>query len=362
MSTIYEAGDWVEVRSKDAILSTLDETGCLDGMPFMPEMLRYCGKRFRVSKRAHKTCDTVHGTGGRRVEGCVHLDGLRCDGSAHGRCDAACFLFWKVEWVKPVEDSVEEHSPHAQACLQNDGIDEDDLHAATQTSDGKAYRCQATELPEATKPLDWWDLSQYVEDYRSGNVGVWRLIRDPLYFLYCWMARKRIIGRVLRWINDRLRVLFGGLPYPMARGKIPKGESTPTAELNLQPGEIVRVKSFEKIRSTLNQANKNKGMYFDKEQVPYCGGTYRVRHRVERIIDEKTGEMIEMQTPSVILEGVVCQSRFSDRRLFCPRAIYSMWREVWLERVESPEAEIHDRSAHGRQDDTAQASPGHTVK
>ena len=44
------AGDWVEVRSRDEILATLDKDGRLDGMPFMPEMFAFCGKRFRVYK------------------------------------------------------------------------------------------------------------------------------------------------------------------------------------------------------------------------------------------------------------------------------------------------------------------------
>ena len=52
------AGKWVEVRSSDEILATLDSDGSLDALPFMPELLRYCGKRFRVYKVAHKSCDT----------------------------------------------------------------------------------------------------------------------------------------------------------------------------------------------------------------------------------------------------------------------------------------------------------------
>lgn len=67
------AGDWVEVRSKEEILSGLDKDGRLDGLPFMPQMLSYCGRRFRVYKSAHKTCDTVTGAYvGRRLSGGVH--------------------------------------------------------------------------------------------------------------------------------------------------------------------------------------------------------------------------------------------------------------------------------------------------
>ena len=64
----------MEVRSKEEILRTLDG-GALDGLPFMPQMFDYCGQRFRVFRRAHKTCDTVNKTGGRRMEATVHLEG-----------------------------------------------------------------------------------------------------------------------------------------------------------------------------------------------------------------------------------------------------------------------------------------------
>ncbi len=45
------AGDLVVVRTPDEILKTLDANGTLDNLPFMPEMLKFCGKRFRVMNR-----------------------------------------------------------------------------------------------------------------------------------------------------------------------------------------------------------------------------------------------------------------------------------------------------------------------
>ena len=56
-------GEVVEVRNEAEILSTLDRDGRLDGLPFMPEMLQFCGQRFRVYKSAHKTCDKIQKTG-----------------------------------------------------------------------------------------------------------------------------------------------------------------------------------------------------------------------------------------------------------------------------------------------------------
>src|SRR5580698_5184957 len=101
-SARLKVGDWVEVCSKEEILRTLDTSGQLEGMPFMPEMFAFCGRRFQVYKSAHKTCDTVFPVRGRRVEHAIHLD-TRCDGSAHGGCQAGCMIFWKEAWLKPVD-------------------------------------------------------------------------------------------------------------------------------------------------------------------------------------------------------------------------------------------------------------------
>ena len=96
-------GDFVEVRSEQEILATLDETGAIDGLPFMPEMLEFCGKRFRVEKRADKTCNTITIMESRRLYDTVHLEDLRCSGQAHAGCQAQCYLFWKEAWLKRVE-------------------------------------------------------------------------------------------------------------------------------------------------------------------------------------------------------------------------------------------------------------------
>jgi hypothetical protein len=93
------------------------------------------------------------------------------------------------------------------------------------------------------------------------------------------------------------------------------------------------VKSHEEILRTVTVGSKNRGMSWDAEMVPYCGGTYRVLKRVSQIVDERTGRMQTMKTPCIILDTVVCQARYSGCRMFCPRSIYPYWREIWLERV-----------------------------
>ena len=127
--------------------------------------------------------------------------------------------------------------------------------------------------------------------------------------------------------------LWGGTPFPRKTGSIPPRPAHSNRNLDLQPGELVRIKPHDEILKTLDTSSRNRGLYFDAEEVPYCGGTYRVLRRVDRIVNERTGRIAKMKTPCVILDTVVCQSRYSECRLFCPRSIYSYWREIWLERV-----------------------------
>ncbi len=67
-------GDRVQVRSQEEILATLDERGELDSLPFMPEMLPFCGQTLTVEKVAHKACDTITRGGLRKMDDAVHLD------------------------------------------------------------------------------------------------------------------------------------------------------------------------------------------------------------------------------------------------------------------------------------------------
>src|SRR4026208_962207 len=103
MARELSPGDTVVVREAREVLATLDADGTCEGMPFMPEMVRFLGRRLVVSKRAQKVCDTIKYTGSRRLEDTVLLDALRCDGAAHDGCQAECRIYWKEAWLRPAE-------------------------------------------------------------------------------------------------------------------------------------------------------------------------------------------------------------------------------------------------------------------
>jgi hypothetical protein len=328
------AGDWVEVRSKEEILATLDQSGRLEGMPFMPEMLEYCGKRFRVAKRAHKNCDPMNPISTRHLPNSVFLDNLRCSGRDHGGCQAACSIFWKQAWLKPVDGAQSapggsDGRPRASSCTE-----EDLAKAAREVQpDGRTrYRCQATEFPHYTTLIRSHNFNQLLEDITSRNVGLAEFIRTMTFAVYDRFAKPQS-RPFFRRIYDGFQRLWGGVPYPRLLGVHPDPKNAPVNPLNLQPSELVRVRPYKELLETIGRDMTHRGMYFDAEMVPYCGGVFRVRSRVEHFIDERTGYMRRMKTPAVILENVWCRSHFSYGRLFCPRAIYIWWREAWLERA-----------------------------
>lgn len=321
-------GELVEVRSPSDILNTLDSNGALDALPCMPEMLRYGGRRFRVYKRVDKVCDTIDKTGFRRMNNTVLLEGVRCDGAAHGGCQARCMILWKEAWLRrvsaPAKEGVNTNDASAgekaEPVFSTTGAShctEADLRQATRkrppSTDTKdeTFSCQATELKAATSPLAWWDLRQYARDLCSGNVSLLNWACGVLIILFNAVQRLR-----------------GGSSYPhLAQGKLKK---TPHEVLNLQAGDLVEVKAEREIWRTLDVNNKNRGLWFDVEMLKFCGEKHQVLGRVQQMINEKTGRMLRFTNDCIILDEVKCNG---DHHQFCPRSEYIYWREIWLRRT-----------------------------
>ena len=319
-----KVGDLVEVRSAEEIQATLDDKGELDGLPFMPEMLAFCGRRLTVHKVAHKLCDYIGMTGMRRMYDAVHLTESRCDGSAHGGCQNACSLYWKEQWLKPVgaDDPVSPTSDAGRRVLLPLLV----LNSEKEPfEDGETrWSCQATEMPRAApEKLPLKQLGQYREDVVSGNAGVLEVLKAFLVRLF-----NRYQDHSKRFL-PRFLLIRGGLQWGFLKGGVLSGR-TPTEHLDLQPGELVRIKSREEIMATLDENLLNRGMGFDAEMSRFCGRTARVKARATRIVDERSGRMLVMKNPCIILEDIVCEGAFTAN---CPREYVCWWREIWLERA-----------------------------
>ena len=217
LNTNLRAGDLVEILSPDRIAATLDSTGSLDSLPFMPEMAKLCGKRFRVARRSEKTCHDVPNGDAREFFGndVVQLDEVRCTGEHHNGCDRQCRMFWKEAWLKKVL----EVSPAAPPSA-------DDLAALTErlvevtTGDDGFYFCQSSQLGKATRSLSHWQtLQKCLHDVKLGNRGVIEMAR-VLVWTTLWKCGAKLFGKRTGGSCTR----------------------TPDEALKLHPGEIVEVK------------------------------------------------------------------------------------------------------------------------
>lgn len=289
----------VEVRTIEEIAGTLDHNGCLEGLPFMPEMVPFCGRTFRMRHRLTYTC--VEGYHGRLLPDTVTLEGASCDGSHHDGCQKCCPLLWKEAWLRPagVESAGAVHGAAAKATAC----------AKTRRDDGR-YFCQSTELCRATCYLRPLSFTRCTAQYRDGNVDLERALE-------------------LLWIPFKVKMktrLFG-LESVQPVGT---SDSTPAEETGLQAGDLVAVKTPEEIARTLDRKGRNRGLPFTPTMLPFCGHEYRVKGRVERMILETTGEMRRLAN-TVILKGVTCDGHTSLGG--CSRHLYHFWREAWLRRV-----------------------------
>jgi hypothetical protein len=100
-----QLGEWVEIKSREEIERTLDNTGRCRGLGVMPEMWQLCGTRARVFKRVNnivaESPDGSEVKAVRKMKDTVLLEGLFCDG-VRLHCDRSCFFFWRECWLRRI--------------------------------------------------------------------------------------------------------------------------------------------------------------------------------------------------------------------------------------------------------------------
>lgn len=290
-------GEFVQVLSEKEILATLDRTGALEGLPFTEEMGKYCERSFRVLRHVDRIM--AEGTGYRSMKQTVILDGVTCDGEAHDECRKTCPILWKEAWLKRIENTAWEN----QSIIQTHG-----------TGNVRGYvapgcACQLLNLLRATSPLHAWDIRNYLWDIKSGTYGPFESFRIILTSTHS-IVKGFLVGKT---------------PMPQV-----KQGTTPIGILNLQPGELVEVKSREEILATLDLNKKNRGLSFTPEMKKYCGKRFRVLKRLDKMYIEQTGAMRQIAN-TVLLEGATCDGK---EHRGCQRGCYCLYREIWLRRVE----------------------------
>ena len=288
----------MRVKTPSEILRTLDADGKRDGLPFMPEMVAYCGSCIRVYRSAHRTCVVGHGF--RAMKDAVFLQDARCDGSFHDQCDRGCLLFWKTDWLVPAD--AHSGAPPAWSAL-------DEAAAAhlrrLPTRDGARYMCQSTALASATTPLHRWDIRPLLHEVLARELSPADFVRILLRTLW----RRATGGSAERQL--------AGVPGPKSRGS-----------LDLRRGEWVALKPIGELRNHLDDKGRNCGLAFPPTMHHAIGRSYRVAFPVRQIILEQTGTMVKLSNP-VALDGLLCEGVAVAN---CPRAEYLYCRESWLTR------------------------------
>jgi 2-polyprenyl-6-methoxyphenol hydroxylase-like FAD-dependent oxidoreductase len=299
-------GDVVRVRPAVEILATLNMDGALDGLPFMPEMVGLIGSEQRIQRRADRTC--VEGFGLRGMKDTVFLEATRCDGSQHNDCQRDCLVFWKEAWLADPKAPIPPVDAAERAARQ--------VLRELAVRHGDRFYCQSTELSQASHYISKTHADALLREVHNGEM------------------RSEDFGRILlRAIANKARALVKlpelGLIVGVA-GKKSKGD------LGLQPGEWVRVRDAEAIRTALNGKARNLGLSFEPEMAQLIGEVRQVETLVERMIHEETGQMVRLER-TVTLKDTYCRGVCAKQ---CPRSNPLFWRETWLERVDAPDVRL----------------------
>lgn len=288
-------GDSVQVKSLAAIRATLDAEGCLGGLPFMDEMLPFCGQSLRVYRVVDKIYDYGRSRLMRRLDHCVLLVGLRCDGGAHAGCEAACYLIWKAAWLDA--PGARTGALSASPTPREPGTDSDRLSCQyTQLTQSSRAAASSVDVHGVLGPLAVGNI--------TGSAFSLALMTRAFNFFQSWR---------------------GGAAYPAK--PTPSDDKTIRGE-PLASGDWVRVKTPVEIARAMDKNSKNRGLWFDRDMLKHCGQTYQVRGRVEKIIDVGSGKIIPMKTPCIVLENVHYSGEFQG---FGEQHDFLYWREAWLQ-------------------------------
>lgn len=94
-------------------------------------------------------------------------------------------------------------------------------------------------------------------------------------------------------------------------------------------GDLVRIRPYDEIVTTLDSGGRLKGCRFMPEMKPYCDTDQRVFKPLERFLNERDYTIRESRG-LVLLENLMCQGNEETGR--CDRSCFYFWRVEWLEK------------------------------
>ena len=85
------------------------------------------------------------------------------------RCARACLIFWKTAWLKHADTDTSALLQFKSSVVPlKRRVSRAELLSIAER-DGQLF-CQSTQIRNASKPLPWWDPSQYLRDLRYTRI------------------------------------------------------------------------------------------------------------------------------------------------------------------------------------------------
>jgi hypothetical protein len=186
---------WSSFDSRRRFLSTLDSEASIDHVPFMVEMPQYMGTRFTVTHRLGKICETASGDPPKS---------RRMRAASSGRSPGfAARIGRRRRRMGMVTNSLD-----SKASLPTG-------HGRRVRLRGFPPRCTGAKRPGLARAgsLGEFDLSQYVREVTSGNVGHQRERRSP-------GGKRRVAASLARRRGGLISLISRGLRLPGIRPRV----------------------------------------------------------------------------------------------------------------------------------------------
>ena len=99
---------------------------------------------------------------------------------------------------------------------------------------------------------------------------------------------------------------------------------------SLRPGDDVQVKSLAEIQATLDASGSVEGLPFMAEMRPYCGKTFLVHRRIDKINDMRLKTGLRRMHDAVTLTDLRCSGAEHNG---CQAECQILWKDEWLTRL-----------------------------
>ena len=213
----FRVGDEVQVANAEHILSTLDANCRFEGLPFMPQMVPFCGQKLIVTRWVNNVCYPVQGGADYgNLTNSVLLNVSRCDGASFGGCQMACPLIWKTNWLWPNTNQAEVaddlNAPEAVQQLSD--------FATANAMNSDLASCQATQLHQITHKRNRLNIGQYVDEVNLNRVSVTAMATS-----FCGGMLGRVTGNSQSVVGTQKRTPISDLQLASGDTVIVKAES-----------------------------------------------------------------------------------------------------------------------------------------